>query len=232
MASIKNPSAIFLLTLVVWTAHPGQAGAARCGDDVEGVRVACACGDVLVSDARLLPTDPIAKERCQDDGLLVRAGRGVESLTFDLGGQSLTGQGFGSGIRIMDGGSDGAILIGGPDGRPGQIAGFRVGISAQGTRDLRAAVNLLVLGNETDGVRVSGRGSQLQGVVSDENGGSGFRARGRDHALDGVSANGNGRVGVRMSGNGHYLGTDARTREGDGTHVTGSGNVIESEEAR
>ena len=208
------------------------AEAAPCGDDVDGERVACSCGDTVVADTRLLPGDPVVRERCRANGLIVSAPREVESLTLDLGGQSLVGRGSGTGILVLDGGRDGAILIGGRDGAPGHVAGFRVGVSARGSRKLHAAENLIVVGNDADGVRVSGRGSVVRGVVADDNGGSGVRAHGRDHALDGVSARGNRRFDLRVSGNGHYVGADARTVEGRASRVTGSGNVVTPEVAR
>src|SRR5512139_3286279 len=215
---------VFSTTLLVLSA--GVASASNCGDDVDGQRVPCACGDTVISDTRLVKTDPVVTQRCPDDGLTVRAAGQVESLTLDLAGLPLTGQGSGIGIHVLDGGSAGAILIGGKDGGPGQVAGFRVGISARGSRGIRAAENLIVLGNETDGVQVSGRGAALSGVVSDDNGRSGVRAHGRDHSLEGVSAAGNGRYDLRVSGNGHYVGADAETLERGAARVTGSGNVV------
>jgi len=218
-------SRVFTTTLLLLCA--GVAVAANCGDDVNGERVACACGDTVVSDTRLVKTDPVVRQRCPDDGLTIRAAGQIESLTLDLAGFPLTGKGGGVGIQVLDGGSQGALLIGGKDGRPGQIAGFRVGISARGARGLRAAENLIVLGNETDGIQVSGRGAALNGVVADDNGRAGVRAHGRDHSLEGVSAAGNRRYDLRVSGNGNYVGADAETLERGGARVTGGNNVVE-----
>jgi len=217
-------SRLFAMTLLLVTA--GAAVAGNCGDDVNGRRVPCACGDTVVSDTRLQKTDPVTTQRCPDDGLTVRAAAEVESLTLDLAGLPLTGKGSGVGIRVLDGGSQGAILIGGKDGSPGQIAGFRVGISARKTNAVRAAANLVVLGNETDGIRISGRGAALSGIASDANGGSGVRARGRDHSLEGVSAAGNRRYDLRVSGNGHFVGADTATLGRGKTRVTGDSNVV------
>jgi hypothetical protein len=228
MAFKRHTIAALLLVLTV----PAQVWAARCGDDVEGVRIACACGDSVVSDTRLLPSDPVVAGRCRSDGLIVQAARGIVSLTLDLDGNALTGEGRGTGILIHDGGSDGAILIGGRDGKPGQVAGFRVGVSARGSYAIRAMENLVVVGNESDGVRVSGRGAAIHGVVSDDNGAHGIRARGRDHAIAGVAAGGNGRADVRVSGNGHYVDTDDAMRTKASTRVTGNGNVVAGEVAR
>jgi hypothetical protein len=218
-----------LLRLVVATLFLFRAGiatAGNCGDDVNGQRVPCSCGDTVISDTRLVKTDPVVGERCPDDGLTLRAAAPVESLTLDLAGLQLTGQGSGIGIHVLDGGSAGAILIGGKDGNPGQVAGFRVGISARGSRAILAAENLILVGNEADGIQVSGRGIGLNGVVSDDNGRAGIRARGRDLALKDVSATGNRQYDLRVSGNGHYVGTDARTLANGATRVTGSANVV------
>jgi hypothetical protein len=211
-------------TLLVCSA--GVAMAANCGDDVNGKRVACSCGDTVVSDTRLVSTDPVVTERCSDDGLSLRAVGQIESLTLDIAGLQLTGQGNGTGIHVLDGGSAGAILIGGRDGHPGQVAGFRVGISGRGSRAVLAIENLIVVGNETDGIQLSGRAASLSGVVTDDNGRSGIRVHGRDHVLDGVSAKGNRRYDLRVSGNGHYIDTDARTLESDAARITGSGNLV------
>lgn len=204
----------------------GVAAAANCGDDVNGQRVPCACGDTVVSDTRLVRTDPVVTQRCPEDGLTIRAAGQVESLTLDLAGLPVTGSGAGVGIRVINGGSLGAILIGGKDGALGQVAGFRVGVSARGSAGLRAAENLIVLGNEADGLRISGRGAALNGVVADDNGRSGVRAHGRDHSLEGVTAKGNQRYDLRVSGDGHFVGTDANTLNRGASRVTGSGNVI------
>jgi hypothetical protein len=147
-------------------------------------------------------------------------------VTLDLAGFQLTGKGRGTGILVRDGGQRGAILIGGHDGQPGQVAGFRVGISAQGSRGILAAENLVVLANATDGLRIRGRGASLRGIVTDANGRSGVRAHGRDHSLDDVSATSNGRYDLRVSGNGHVVVTDGATLDKGTARVTGDRNVV------
>jgi hypothetical protein len=59
-----------LVLSVAATAHRGF-----CGDDVDGVRVPCDCGDVIASDTTLQSDDPIGTRRCPMDGLTVRAER-------------------------------------------------------------------------------------------------------------------------------------------------------------
>ena len=104
------------------------ARAAACGDDVNGERIACSCGDTIVSDTRLRADDTVVVERCRTDGLIVRAPAGALTLRLDLGGRVLTGDGLGTGIRVLSGGSRGAVIIGGDVGNPGSVAGFRVGL--------------------------------------------------------------------------------------------------------
>lgn len=234
MVQLQRLTAFVLILLISIAFHRGLAEAASCGDDVGGERVACACGDVVVSDTRLRSTDPVVRGACPADGLTLRAAGDVESLTLDLAGLQLTGKGRGTGILVSDGGRQGAILIGGRDGQPGQIAGFRVGVSAQGSRGILAAENLVVLANETDGLRVRGRGASLRGIVTDANGRSGVRAHGRDHSLDDVSATSNGRYDLRVSGNGHLVVTDPATLDKGTARVTGDTNVVlpSSEAAR
>jgi hypothetical protein len=221
---------LFAPVLLGFTLTAALAG--RCGDDVDGERVACACGDVVVSDTRLLASDPVVRERCAADGLAIRAPQGAESITLDLGGLTLAGRGAGTGVLVLDGGREGAVVVGGRDGSPGHVAGFRVGVAARGSRKLKAAENLIVVGNDSDGLRISGRGAAVRGVVADDNGDRGVRVRGRDHALDGVSARGNKHFDLRVSGNGHYVGADARTIEGRASRVTGAGNAVSAEIAR
>ncbi len=78
----------------------GAAAAAPCGDDVKGVRVACHCGDTVVSDTRLRPEDPVVSGRCPLDGLAIRADALAESITLDLAGLSLVGTGAGIGLEV------------------------------------------------------------------------------------------------------------------------------------
>lgn len=68
---------------------------ADCGDDIGGERVPCGCGDVVVSDTRLRPGDPVVEGACPADGLILRAAPAASSLTLDLGGLELRGRGAG-----------------------------------------------------------------------------------------------------------------------------------------
>src|SRR2546428_12538280 len=63
---------IRLLTLlgVVLAAGPASAFR-RCGDDVDGGAVPCACGDLLVGSHRLDAADPVTTARCPGHGPVV-----------------------------------------------------------------------------------------------------------------------------------------------------------------
>ncbi len=217
---------------LVILAYAVSAGAGVCGDDVGGERVACACGDTVVASARLQRTDPIVTGACRNGGLVLDAAADAESVTVDLAGLSIIGSGSGIGIFVRDGGSAGAYVIGGPDGRPGQIAGFRVGVSARGSRGIGGAANLVVSGNAQDGVRIAGRAATMSGIVADENGRSGIVARGRDHALEGVAARKNGHHDLRVSGNGNFVATEESTSAGSSSRITGRGNVVAGTEVQ
>ena len=221
-----------LLFSLILAVGATSAAAGVCGDDVGGERVPCACGDTVVTAARLQRSDPIVGATCSGNGLVIDAARDVESVTLDLAGFSIIGDSGGTGILVRDGGSEGAYVIGGPDGRPGQIAAFRVGVSARATRGIRGAANLIVSGNEQDGVRIAGRAAVLSGIVADENGRSGIVARGRDHALDGVAARDNGHNDLRVSGNGNYVATEETTTSRGNARVTGRGNVVVESEVQ
>ena len=175
---------------------------AACGDDIDGARIPCACGDVVASDTRLRGDDPVVRERCPNDGLIVRAGSDAESIVLDMAGLSIAGLGSGVGIYVIDGGSAGAIIVGGTADRPGTVAGFGTGLRARGQRSVAEISYLLLTGNDGDGLALRGAGTKLVGVVAERNGRDGLRLGGRGAELEGVEARGNGRYGLRVTGQG------------------------------
>jgi hypothetical protein len=203
--------------------------ALTCGDDVDGRRVACACGNVVVSDTQLRPDDPVVVDRCERDGLFIRAASGTRTLVLDLNGQSLKGNGSGTGIRVLSGGSEGAVITGGPDGVTGQVVGFYVGIKSRGKTALKSLSGVTVesnvregivvdgvgsvvrdvesVNNGGDGVRVGGRGVVTRGIVSENNGGYGVKVRGRDTQVE-ARTGANGRGESTSSGRGHTIGVE------------------------
>jgi hypothetical protein len=177
---------------------PATRAAAACGDDIGGKRVACRCGDVVVADTRLQASDPVVSERCSTDGLVVRAKPDAQSIVLDLAGLTILGTGQGTGIRVIDGGRDGAVIVGG-DGAAAEVAGFGTGFRARGQRSVRELRNVSFTANERDGVVLRGAGSEVLGVTAERNGRDGLRIGGRGTRLDGVSAQQNGGDGVRLT---------------------------------
>jgi hypothetical protein len=196
--SIRRVSAIAVCVALVALAAPVFAGV--CGDDVQGRRVACECGDTVVSSTRLRGTDPVASAQCSNDGLLVDAAAGAPGLVLDLAGQTIKGAGRGYGIRVLDGGEQGVIIAGGSTVLPATVASFRVGISARGKNALSEVVNVVVTGCKEDGIVLHTAGGTVEGVIVERNGRDGIRVSGRAQTLDGVLAAENARDGFRLSG--------------------------------
>ncbi len=191
MNSIRLGSllATWLLFVAVW-----PAAARQCGDDVAGRRVPCSCGDVVVSDVRVLAGDPVATEVCPGDGLIVRPPAASRGLTVDLGGLTLAGSGHGAGIRVL--GAARVVIEGGSVSAPGRITGFATGVRAAGTRAVAEVRNLVIEDNLGTGLFVRSHGARIAGVVARNNGREGVRATGRALLLEGVRGADNGRAAV------------------------------------
>src|SRR3989442_9170585 len=187
---------VVALALLLALARPARA-IRSCGDDVDGHgrRVACACGDLLVSSHVLGPADEVTTKRCPAAGLLVAASGPV---TLDLGGRTIAGSGQGVGIQVVRGS---LVLIG-----PGGVERFSVGVLAHGMQALRSAVNVRLVGNRLDGLVAQGDGLTVVGSVADGNGRNGFSLAGTNYALDGNRASGNGRHGFKLMGMGTHVG--------------------------
>jgi len=170
---------------------------ADCGDAIEGERVACHCGDVVVADVRLQPGDPVVIDRCPADGLLVRVPAQSRSVVVDLNGQEIRGSGVGTGIRILSGGSEGAEIVGGVGGVAGVVSGFGEGIRSTRPDDLRLLTNVVVRDSRDTGVVLRGNRAALESVRVEGNGGDGLRTSGRSVDLIGVEAEDNGERGLR-----------------------------------
>lgn len=236
--------AIGLLSLVA-TAH-----AKLCGDDVDGLDVPCACGDVVVSDVTLAD-DPVARATCAGDGLLVRALDPHAEITVDLAGATLRGDGTGIGILVIFGGASGARVV--SSGAPATIDKFRDGVAAHGSQSLSLLEQVTITRSARDGVRVHAENYQVRNVDVRASGRDGFgimggrfriadttavtNARhgyfvmGRGGALGasghGIAARGNGGAGLMVGGDTHQI-VDciANTNNKQGLHVMGDGHEI------
>ena len=216
-----------VVALVVFALAAPASAIRPCGDDVDGhgKRVACACGDLLVSSHVLGPADEVTAARCPNYGLLVAASSPV---TLDLGGRTIAGSGQGIGIFVLRGS---LLLVG-----PGAVEHFEVGVLARGTQALRSAVNIRVADNRLDGLVAQGDGFTVLGSVAEGNGRNGFSLAGINYALDGNLASGNGRHGFKLTGMGTHVGggfgNQAADNGGTGFWVVGGMHQIVGATAR
>ena len=197
-----------LAASVMLLAAPGTA-VAICGDDVDGRRVACRCGDVVISDTRLSSDDPVVRDRCEGSGLYVRALDGARSIRLDLAGHSITGIGLGTGVYVIDGGSEGAVIVGTAATGNSEVAGFGTGFRARGQRSVKELRDIVFKANVRDGVSLRGAGTVLTGLRAERNGRDGIRLGGHGPRLTGARATGNGRYGIYVSGNGAHIDAQA-----------------------
>ncbi len=213
------------------TSCTAAAHAGTCGDDVESRRVACACGDVVVSNVVLRPTDPVVRSRCMLDGLIVRAAGTADSITVDLGGQSIVGRGYGTGIRVEGGGSEGAVIVGGSGGTRGAVVGFGTGILSARAPELRRVERVDVRGSRHDGLFIRGAGTFLVGVHARANAGNGIHYSGTGGRLLDVEASENGKSGIVIASDRTSVEARVEHNARDGVVCTGSGNDLSAVEA-
>jgi len=200
---------------------PNMAPAAACGDDIDGKRVPCACGDEVVSSVVLRESDPVVQGACPGDGLLLVLPSESDGVTVNLGGLRLSGTGNGVGIRVVRGGNLGSSIVGGSDGARAEITGFRTGISAHGSAVLREVRGLDVRNNRSDGLRMRTSGVRIEDVVSDSNGRDGIAVTGRGVDVKNVTAVDNVKDGVRVRGKGASVSAETSGNLRNGTVVSG-----------
>jgi hypothetical protein len=227
IAGVMVRAALAVVIVTIGAGVPLTASAASCGDDVQGRRVACACGDVVVVDTVLRADDPIATERCTGDGLVLRALAGAGSIRLDLAGASITGLGGGVGLRVLDGGSGGAVIIGG-DG--GAVVGFRNGLRATRPGSAAEIRDLAIRGSSSDGLVLRGHGTKLVRVRAEDSGRDGFHIGGSSVQLEGVEAERNGRYGLRLTGN--VAGNARVDGNASGVSLGGAAAAVSVESAR
>lgn len=174
------------------------AAAKECGDRVGSARVACACGDTVISDTILQPGDPVVSGRCHSGGLVVRAPELAETLRLDLNGLSLIGSGVGDGITVESGGSDGAVIVGGTKDRRGEVVGFGTGINVRVARAARRIEALNLEGQRHEGMMLRMAGAMVFDVKAEKNGGDGIRVYGQGGRLLGIESRSNHGTGIRL----------------------------------
>jgi hypothetical protein len=187
---------------VLWLLS-GAAQAKTCGNDIDGHRVLCACGDVVVSDV-VLASDPVVHTVCPGDGLIVRAADATRGITVDLHGRRLRGTGKGTGIWIVNGGL-GARLV--SRGGIARIEGFRDGVVAHGTHSVALIDGITAMRSVRDGVRVQARGYTIHAVETQDSGRDGFSVGGIGFQLTATQALRSGRFGYFVMGGGGVVGT-------------------------
>jgi len=205
--------------------------AAECGDRVRGSRVACACGDVVVTDTTLRPGDPVVSGRCSLDGLILRAAALSESLTLDMAGLAIIGNGEGIGLRVDGGGNDGARIVSGVEAR-GEIVGFGTGVMSPSLAGLARIENIAVKGSRRDGLRLRASGVLLIDVSTTDNGGDGIELSGQGGRLVDVDASGNRQVGMRVRTRGTVVGGRAVANGKHGIISDGARNDVSGAVAR
>jgi len=188
---------VALLVLLAVLPATVLAGPRRCGDDVDGAAVPCACGDVLVSGRTLGPADPITQAPCDGDGLLVRIPGDRPGETLGLGAHTIAGTGRGVAIRVQE--ASGLVIAG-----PGTVRGFDRGVVAP--RGVARLTDLLVVDNRTDGIQAAGPAA-ITRCESLRNGRDGVALAGTGWTADGNRSRHNGRRGILASGRGGALGT-------------------------
>ena len=186
-----------LASALLWSP---PALAALCGDDVDGSRVACSCGDTVVSGTRLRPTDPVVSIRCEGDGLTLLAPSRTSGLRVDFEGLTLRGSGIGVGLRVVRGGESGAIVTGGRGGAFAVISGFDTGMKVHGSGQVREIRSVTLVGNRRDGLRARMEGGVLADVRAEHNGRDGIRVDVDGTLLRRLEASNNGNEDLKFSG--------------------------------
>lgn len=212
-------------------AGPDLVSAGFCGDDLDGQRVPCACGDTVVSDTTLSAIDPVAVLPCRGDGLRIAAPHDAESIRIDLAGLSLVGSGEGTGLRVLRGGTEGARILGGSADSPAEVVGFRRGFLAHGLHTVSELRDIDFRANLFDGVRMRASNAVVRDVTATENGRDGFRLRGRSSSYVDLDAAQNGRTGLHLTGSKADLSAVASDNGLIGVFVSGRGHLLRDVDA-
>ncbi len=203
------------LLLAIAAATIGVAEAKFCGDDIDGVRVACACGDVVASDTVLQVGDPVVSSRCDVHGLAVRAANTAESISLNLNGLSIVGKGRGFGLKIDRGGSSGAVIVGGYSPRLGEVVGFAYGVLVAKPNTLARLERIISKGNSYQGFLIRQAGAVIQDIVAERNGGNGIHILGSGGRFLGLRADENAYKGITINSPGAIV---SGTADSNGRH--------------
>jgi hypothetical protein len=199
----------------LWVGMP--AAAKLCGDDVGGNDVPCACGDIVVSDV-VLGDDPVSREVCPHDGLIVRAADARDGLLIDLHGRALRGSGQGAAVRVVAGGAGGARVV--SSGGTARLEGFEDGVVGRGSNSVGLIEDLLIATSRRDGVRVTADDFVIRRVEVRDAGRDGFGLGGRGFQIDATRSVDSKRFGYFVMGDSGIIG-----RADAGNVALGSGHA-------
>lgn len=214
----RDPAAAATAMAFLFLTTAGVAVAANCGDKVDGQRVACACGDVVVSDTTLAAGDPVLSQPCSGDALVLMPPSDSDGITLDLGGHALVGTGSGAGVRVDRGGRLGSSIIGGGTGaQRAEIVRFKTGIRASGRSVLREIRGIDVHDNKHDGLWLRTSGVRVSDVYSHSNGRDGIVVSGHGNEVSEVVSDGNIRDGLQVRGSGAKVSAETVGNRRNGT---------------
>jgi len=119
----RNPMTHFIVAMLLGLAIISPAAADQCGDSAGegGSRIACGCGDTVVTSTKLRKRDPVVVEVCPSTALLIQS----DDITLNCNNKTLTGDAQGSGISL---GRPNGNSVSGVQIRNCRITGFGVGI--------------------------------------------------------------------------------------------------------
>jgi hypothetical protein len=170
----------------------------------------------------------VATVPCSGDGLTLFAPKEADSLTLNLGGQSIVGHGHGAGIRVARGGRLGAVIVGGDEGDArAEIANFGTGIRASGRDVLREVRSIDIHDNTADGLSIHASGVKLDDVRSEDNGRNGVALSGHGNEVSEVAAHGNVRDGLKVRGSAATVTAETSGNGRNGAAIGGRGNRVE-----
>lgn len=234
MSCPRRLTASLVLGLTAVVALAGSAAAKRCGDNVDGLDVPCACGDEVVAST-VLGDDPVVHSTCPFDGLLIRATDEGASLEIDLAGHTLRGKGRGIGLRVIGGGPGGASIV--SRGGTAVLEGFDDGIVARGSDGVALIQDLAIRASRRDGIRVTGRDFVVRRVTVEGSHRDGFAVGGTGFEVTETRATDCGRFGYLVMGDSGIVGGPGNGNVAErsgmaGFNLMGAGHTLAACQAR
>jgi len=201
---------------VVWAVAPPVCGDTSGGG---GTDLPCNCGDTVTTDTTLDASDPVVDPMfpCLGDGLIVASG-----VDLDLGGETITGSGPGSGLRLQ--GTGGSVSH-------GAIQGFTFGINSDGTISdweivPQGSLGIRVTRNGT-GIDINANLTDIRDIGASLNGNDGVVVHGDGNLISRISCSRSGDAGLVVYGNHNTVEHNVCDKnKGDGILVHGNDNIL------